>query len=188
LELSINKAVVETLDSGVKIFDVPMDPKAEGEKVNGEATLFRITTSDTLDATFAFTIWDKFIPDIRIHSFDSGLEKHERVKSAGRMSVLASRDENWLVELTALKHSPEKGRPTLRAPKFQELDELASQDFSQLMLDLGALRLGTRLEIDQEDSNRKNYPAMVVPVGEIEPILAAFTVTRVLALVKDFGL
>jgi hypothetical protein len=56
------------------------------------------------------------------------------------------------------------------------------------MLDLGALRLGTRFEVDQEDSNRKNVPAMVVPIGEVEPILAAFTVTRVLALVKDFGL
>ena len=188
MELSINKAVVETLDSGVKIFDIPMDPQAKGEKVTGDATLFRITTSDTLDATFAFTIWDQFIPDIRIHSFDAGLEKHERLKSAGRMSVLTSRDDNWLVELTALKYSPEKGRPTLRTPGFQDLDELSSQDFSQLMLDLGALRLGTRLEVDQEDSNRKNVPAMVVPIGELEPILAAFTVTRVLALVKDFGL
>jgi hypothetical protein len=188
LELSINKAVVETLASGVKIFDVPMDPKAEGEKLAGEATLFRITTSDTMDATFAFTTWDQFIPDIRIHSFDSGLEKHERLKSAGRMSVLSSRDGNWLVELTALKYSSEKGRPTLSAPTFEELDYLASQDFSQLMLDLGALRVGPRLEIDQEDSRRKNYPAMVVPNGDIEPILAAFTVTRVLALVKDFGL
>ena len=187
MELSINKAVVETLDSGVKIFDAPMDPKAEGEKVTGEATLFRITTSDTLDATFVFTIWDEFIPDIRIHSFDSGLVKHERLKSAGRMSVLKSRDDNWLVELTALKHSAEKGRPTLGAPTFEELDQLASQDFTQLMLDLGALRLGTRLDVDQEESRRKNYPAMVVSKGDIEPILAAFTVTRVLALVKDFG-
>ena len=188
MELSINKAVVETLASGVKIFEAPMDPKAEGEKISGIATLFRITTSDTLDATFAFTTWEQFIPDIRIHSFDSGLEKHERLKSAGRMSVLASRDGNWLVELTALKHSSDKGRPTLSAPTFEELDYLASQDFSQLMVDLGALRVGPRLEIDQEDSRRKNYPAMVVPNGDIEPILAAFTVTRVLALVKDFGL
>lgn len=188
MELSINKAVVETLDSGIKIFDIPMDPKAAGEKVTGDATLFRITTSDTLDATFAFTIWNQFIPDIRIHSFDSGLEKHERLKSAGRMSVLKSRDDNWLIELTALKYSQEKGRPTLRTPSFEDLDDLASQDFSQLMLDLGTLRIGTRLEVDQEDSNRKNVPALVVPIGEIEPILAAFTVTRVLALVKDFGL
>ncbi len=188
MELSINKAVVETLGSGVKIFDAPMDPKAKGEKVTGEATLFRITTSDTLDSTFAFTIWDEFIPDIRIHSFDAGLEKHERLKSAGRMSVLKSRDDNWLVELTALRHSADKGRPTLSAPTFEELDQLASQDFSQLMLELGALRLGTRLEVDKEDSRRKNYPAMVVSQGDIEPILAAFAVTRVLALVKDFGL
>jgi hypothetical protein len=56
------------------------------------------------------------------------------------------------------------------------------------MLDLGALRVGPRLDIDQEDSRRKNYPAMVVPKGDIEPIIAAFTVTRALALVKDFGL
>ena len=40
VELSINKAVVETLVSGVRIFDVPMDPKAEGEKVTARQHFF----------------------------------------------------------------------------------------------------------------------------------------------------
>jgi hypothetical protein len=56
------------------------------------------------------------------------------------------------------------------------------------MLELGALRVGSRFDIDQETNRRKSYPAMVVPKGQIDSICAAFTVTRALALVKDFGL
>ena len=188
MELSINKAVVETLDSAVPITEAPVDANAEGQKLAGTASLFRITTSDTLDATFALIQWPGFNPDIRIHAFDAGLEKHERLKSSGRMSILSSRDGNWLVELTALKYSSAKSWPNLRVPSFAELDELAGQSFAELMSELGALSVGTREAVDQETNRRKNYPAMVVPKGEIEAILAAFTVTRVLALVKDFGL
>jgi hypothetical protein len=188
MELSINKAVVETLDSSVPITEIPVDAKAEGQKLAGTASLFRITTSDTLDATFALIQWPGLNPDIRIHSFDAGLEKHERLKNSGRMSILSSRDGNWLVELTALKYSSAKAWPNLRVPSFTELDELAGQSFAELMSELGALSVGTREAVDQETNRRKNYPAMVVPKGETEAILAAFTVTRVLALVKDFGL
>lgn len=188
MELSISKAVVETLDSEIPITESPVDAKADGQKLAGKASLFRITTSDTLDATFALIQWPGFNPDVRIHSFDNGLEKHERLKNGGRMSILSSRDNNWLVELTALKYSSAKDWPNLRVPTFEELDDLAGQSFSDLMLELGALRIGSRLDIDQETNRRKSYPAMVVPKGHIEAIFAAFTVTRALALVKDFGL
>lgn len=187
MELSISKAVVETLDSEVSITQIPVDAKAEGQKLAGVASLFRITTSDTLDATFALIQWPDLNPDIRIHSFDNGLEKHERLKKGGKMSILSLRDNNWLVELTALKYSSAKEWPNLHVPTFEELDELAGQSFRELMLELGALRVGSREEIDQETHRRKSYPAMIVPKGEIEAILAAFTVTRALALVKDFG-
>lgn len=188
MELSISKAVVETLESDVPITEAPVDKRAEGQKFAGAASLFRITTSDTLDATFALIQWPGFNSDIRIHSFDNGLEKHERLKKGGKMSVLPSRDDNWLVELTVLKYSSAKDWANLHVATFEELDDLAGQSFSDLMLELGALRVGSRLDIDQETNRRKSYPAMVVPKGHMDSIFAAFTVTRALALVKDFGL
>jgi len=187
-EFSLNKAVIEMLDQGVDYVGVPMDSQADGEEADGKATLFRVTTSDTLDATFALVAWDAFTPEIRIHNFDNGLQKHERLKSAGRMSIMICKDGNWMVELTALKYSTDGGRPTLKVPTMEELDELVSQDFTELMLALGALKVGTRGEIDAETSRRKNYLSMTVKPNELDSILAAFTATRVLALVKDFGL
>jgi hypothetical protein len=187
-EFSLNKAVIELLDSGINFVGAPMDTQAKGEEVSGKATFFRVTTSDTLDATFALVIWNNYIPEIRIHTFDNGLQKHERLKSAGRMSIMTAKDGNWLVELTALKYSPDGGRPTLKVPTIGELNELVSQDFNELMLTLGALKVGTRGEIDDETSKRRNYLAMTVKPNDIDPILAAYTATRVLALVKDFGL
>jgi hypothetical protein len=187
-EFSLNKAVIELLDGGINFVGAPMDAKAKGEEASGKATFFRVTTSDTLDATFALVVWDHFIPEIRIHTFDNGLQKHERLKSAGRMSILTAKDGNWLVELTALKYSAAGDRPTLKVPTLEELNELVSQDFTELMLTLGALRLGTRAEIDDETSKRRNYLAMLVKPNDLDPILAAYTATRVLSLVKDFGL
>lgn len=189
MELSINKAVVEIIESGKPIVETPVDAAAEGQEFSGKATVFRITTSDTLDASFSLIEWNSsFMPDIRIQSFDNGLEKHERLKTAGKMSLMTTKDGNWLVELTALKYGGDKERATLKLPTFEELDHLAGQDFRELMFSLGAIRIGTKEEVNQETNRRKNYPAMVVPKGEKEAILAAFTVTRVLALVKDFGL
>jgi hypothetical protein len=101
---------------------------------------------------------------------------------------MTCKDGNWMVELTALKYPTDGGRPTLKVPTMGELDELVSQDFTELMLALGALKIGTRGEIDAETSRRKNYLAMTVKPNELDSILAAFTATRVLALVKDFGL
>lgn len=187
-EFSLNKAVIEMLDQEVDYLGVPMDSEANGEEAGGKATLFRVTTSDTLDATFALVVWGDFTPEIRIHNFENGLQKHERLKSAGRMSIMTCKDGNWMVELTALKYPTDGGRPTLKVPTMEELDELVSQDFTELMLALGALKIGTRGEIDAETSRRKNYLAMTVKRNELDSILAAFTATRVLALVKDFGL
>jgi hypothetical protein len=87
-----------------------------------------------------------------------------------------------------LKYNEEKKYFTLHGSSFEEIDGFLGQSFAQLLLELGALNVGTRREIDGETNKTANQIAMIVNPGDIRSLAMAYTVTRPLAVINDFGL
>ena len=149
---------------------------------------FRVTSSDELNLMCGLVEWPSAAPEITPIDLLSGLGKHDNLRSRGRMSLLNTRDGNWLAAIRALKYSPVKRHFTLHGVSEVELDDLLGHSLRDFVLELGALKFGTLAEIDDDTSRTANQLAMVVSPGSIEPLAVVYTVTRALAVIKDFGL
>lgn len=185
--LSVNKIEVSFLNIQTPIVDRPTSSEKGSEPQNGNADLFRIESSDGLNAVFGVVTWENAAPEVRVIEFISGTKNHEDLKTKGRMSVVQSRDGKWLVELRAMQFDQAKGYFILKNFTLGALDSLIDGNFITLAKELGALRIGTREEIDQETNKRKSYLAMVVEPRDLKPLAFAFAVTRALTVIKQIG-
>jgi hypothetical protein len=104
------------------------------------------------------------------------------------MSLEVDSEGNWVATIRALKYSAEKNYFTLHGVSESELDDLLGHNLHDFVLGLGALKFGTKAEILGDSSRSANQIAMVVPAGSLEPLAVAYTVSRALAVIKDFGL
>ena len=118
----------------------------------------------------------------------SGLEKHNNLRNRGRMTLDTNGDGNWLATIRVLKYSPVKKYFTLHGVSEIELDTLLGHSTRDFLLEVGALKFGPKSEIDGDSGRNANQLAMVVAPGAIEPLAVAYTITRALAVIKDFGL
>jgi hypothetical protein len=185
--LSVSKIEISFLNIQTPIEDRPTDSEKGGETQVGTADLFRIESSDGLNGVFGVVTWPNANPEIRIIEFLSGTPSQQDLKSKGRMSVVFSRDGKWLVELRAMQFDKPKGYYILKNYDLASLDDLIEGDFREIASSLGALRIGSRENIDKEVNRRKGYLAMVVEPGDLKPLAFAFAVTRALTIVKQVG-
>jgi hypothetical protein len=133
-------------------------------------------------------LWEEAAPEVRPIDLLGGLQKHNELKGRGGISLTMSQGEKWLVPLRVLKYSTKKGYFTLQGASEKELDEILGHSFRELMMDLGAIKFGSRESIDQETNNKRNQLAMIVEPGNLEAIAVAYAVTRAQAVILDFGL
>jgi hypothetical protein len=77
---------------------------------------------------------------------------------------------------------------TLNAVNLEELSVMAQSDAASLLIENGALELGSRAELFGDNSRRKNYLAMKCKPGDTRAVAVAFALTRVLPVMHDFGL
>jgi hypothetical protein len=185
--LSVSKIEISFLNIQTPIQDRPTDSEKGSETQLGSADLFRVESSDGLNAVFGVVTWPNASPEVRIIEFLSGTPSQEDLKSKGRMSVVLSKDGKWLVELRAMQFDKAKGYFILKNFDLTSLDDLIEGNFGGLASSLGALRMGTREDIDQETNKRKSYLAMVVEPGDLKPLAFAFAVTRALTIIKQVG-
>jgi hypothetical protein len=104
------------------------------------------------------------------------------------MTLDTNGDGNWVATIRVLKYSPEKKYFTLHGVSAIELDTLLGHSTRDFLLEVGALKFGTKFEIEGDSGRNANQLAMVVSPGAIEPLAVAYTITRALAVIKDFGL
>lgn len=185
--LSVSKIEITFLNIQTPIQDRPTDSEKGSAAQLGSADLFRVESSDGLNGVFGVVTWPDANPEVRIVEFLSGTPSQEDLKTKGRMSVVLSRDGKWLVELRAMQFDKKKGYYLLKNYELSLLNELIEGDFRELATSLGALRIGSREDIDQETNKRKGYLAMVVEPGDLKPLALAFSVTRALTIVKQVG-
>jgi hypothetical protein len=185
--ISVGKCEIEFFTEQKPYRGKPSGDREGGEQ-NGVLRNFRVTSSDELNLMCGLVEWPNAAPEITPIDLLSGLTKHDNLRNRGRMTLLHTSDGNWLASIRALKYNPAKKYFTLHGVSEIELNELLGHNLRDFLLELGALKFGLRSEIDGDTSRTANQLAMVVSPGAIEPLAVAYTVTRALAVIKDFGL
>jgi hypothetical protein len=190
VKVAVGKAAIEFLESNVDYFETPMaplDPDDNSEQ-KGSVSKFRITTTDDLDMVLGLVTWPAAKPEVRSIEFIDGLKKYERLSKAGRMGILPFDEAGyWVAELRAMKIATNPWA-TLNAVTLEELSVMAQSDAASLLIENGALELGSRAELFGDNSRRKNYLAMKCKPGDTRAVAVAFALTRVLPVMHDFGL
>ena len=159
-----------------------------GDEQTGLLRNFRVTSSDELNIMCGLIEWPNAGAEITPIDLLSGLEKHNNLRNRGRMTLDTNGDGNWVATIRALKYNPVKKYFTLHGISESELDDLLGHGARDFLLEVGALKFGTKNEIDGDSSRNANQLAMVIAPGAIMPLAVAYTITRALAVIKDFGL
>ena len=186
--ISISKCEIELIPGTKSYRGKPVSDRGGGAEQIAKLTTFRVTSSDELNLMVGLVEWPSDPPEVKPIDLIGGLTKHASLARRGSMSLSDSRDGNWLAVLKEMKYSPDKGYFTLHGAASEEIDHYLGYDFKELALEIGALRFGTRAEIEDETSRTANQLAMVVPKGDLRSLAFAYTVTRALAVINDFGL
>jgi hypothetical protein len=186
--ISVSKCEIEFLRDPKPYRGRPVGDRKEGLDQTGTLTTFRITSSDEMNLIAGLIEWESAEPEVVPIDLISGLNKHSELKNRGRMSIKHSRDGNWLVVLSVMKYNPSKQYFTLHGGVLEDIDEYLGHSFKDFLMGSGALRFGTRGEIDGETSRTESQLAVVIKPGDIETLAIAYTVTRPLAVINDYGL
>ena len=186
--ISISKCEIELIPGTKSYSGKPVSARGGGTEQIAKLTTFRVTSSDELNLIVGLVDWPSDPPEVKPIDLIGGLTKHASLARRGSMSLSDSRDGNWLAVLKVMKYSPDKGYFTLHGATSDEIDHYLGYNFKELALEMGALRFGTRAEIEDETSRTANQLAMVVPKGDLRSLAFAYTVTRALAVINDFGL
>ena len=165
-----------------------MAARNDGFEQTGKLATFRVTSSDELNLIVGLIEWENDNPEVAPMDLISGLQKHNELVRRGRMSIKMSHDGKWLVVLSVMKYSPAKQYFTLHAGKLEDIDDYLGHNLKDVLMGSGALRFGTRAEIDGDTSKTANQLAVVIEPGDIETLAIAYTVTRPLAVINDYGL
>ena len=189
VDIEVGKAKIEFLESGGPFTETPMSPHKGFDKSNeqtGRVSKFRVTTTDGLNMIFGLVYWPHATLEVR-HLETLTKSKYERLENAGKLGVSQSQGGVWLAELRAMKYAA-KEHATLNSASLEELSSMLEADAESLLKEHGALRIGTRSEIAADTSTRKNYLSFTCDIGNETGVAVAFTLTRVLPIMYDFGL
>ena len=189
MKIAVGKAQIEFLESGGTYTNVPMSPDKglEGLDQTGTVDKFRVTTTDDLDMIFGLVDWPNASLEVRHVETIDGLDKYKRLENAGRLGVGVFQDSFWYAEIRAMKYAA-KERATLNQVSLAELGEMLEGDAEKLLIDYGVVKLGSKSELVGDTSNRKNYLTFNCAVGNKEAVAVAFTLSRVLPIMYDFGM
>jgi hypothetical protein len=189
-KIQVGLASIEWLELDQPYVNKPM---GQGElEITGLCDKFRVTTLDGLNMVFAIIRWPSHKPEVNYITHSSGESKYERLKSAGRLGVFNStngQNDIWSFELRAMKYGEGQSRPTLKQVTLRELDQLLEgQSALELLTEHGAQQVGKRGDIAPAEAGRHHNELFVTTQLRNNNLIAvAFTITRVLAIMKDFG-
>jgi hypothetical protein len=187
-QVKIGKANIEFLGEAVPFAGKPMTLHVDApEEQLGTVNKFRVTTTDQLDYVFGIVQWPNANPEVIFFEDVDGESKYESLTHAGRLGILPNFGDFWLLELRAMKYNQEAKKTNLAGALIENLDKFVDGDAEQVLKEHGALAIGTREELVGETNKKRNQLAMTCKVGDIEAVAVAFTITRVLAIMKDYG-
>jgi hypothetical protein len=186
--ISISKCEIELIDESKPYIGKPTSERDVAIEQIGQLRTFRVTSSDELNLVAGLVEWPAATPEVKPIDLIGGLQKHQALDGRGSMTLGISKDGNWLVPLRVLKYNPDRKYFTLHGASLDEIDGYLGQRVDELLMEVGALRVGSRAAIDGETNRTANQLAMVVEPGDLRTLAVGYTVTRPLAVINDFGL
>lgn len=174
---------MQLMDTPVAFTGVPM---AGGDEVAGEAAMALIRGPESVVLEAAVIRWPSGDAEVKGLQLMSGGAPFTRAESAGRLGIYASQDGSRWCELRMFVMDT-AGWATMKRATLAELDELLGASLSQLLIESGAERVGTREEILADTGRRRAELAVVFSSDNVEVPLAAFVATRLVPLHKRHG-
>jgi hypothetical protein len=187
--IELGKAKIEVSPDLVGFAGVPMDsPEGESSEQVGQLKKFRVTTTDDLNILFGIIVWPQAKPEVRFLEWIDGESKYKCLQGTGRMGIDLPLPETWMGQLRAMKYNHESKKTNLAGITLEKLDEYTQQNFTERLLENGAIGVGTREELHGEVNRNKKNLAFLSKSMDFETVAIAFTATRVLAVMHDYGL
>ena len=186
--ISISKCKIEFIPEEKTYRGKPMSMRGEANEIVGMLTTFRVTSTDLLDLMAGLVRWPSGDNEIKPIELFHGLEKHQQLERKGQIEIQTASDGNWLVPLRTLRFNPDLRYFTLVNAPVSDIDKFLGESFERLLLSAGAKKFGTRQVIDGETNRNANQLAMIIEPDNIEALAIAYTVTRPLAVIMDYGI
>jgi hypothetical protein len=189
MEIRVGKSIVSIDETEVPYVGKPMDT-ASGEALEqqGQATKFKIQTTDGLLIQYVLLSWTSANREIRLLESFSGETKYEPLsKGTGRLAINKV-GQNELFLLRALKYNTKTNKANLATANLNHLNEWAEQPIQALLESCGAYSVGTKEELLGDQGPNKKILSVLIPPGNTLAPIIAFTITRVLAIMHDYGL
>jgi hypothetical protein len=189
-KIQVGLATIEWLELDQTWINKPM---GKGDfDIQGVCDKFRVTTLDGLNIVFGIIRWPANKPEVGYITHSSGEVKYERLMDAGRLGIFDKTNGNedvWSFELRAMKFGDGQARPTLKQVTLKDLDGLLEgQSALELLNTHNAQQVGKRIELAPADAgNRPNELFVTTKARNNNLIAVGYTLTRVLAIMKDFG-
>lgn len=180
--MQVGEATIEWSDT---IAEVDGD-SLQGVKQNGSVNACQISLRDGGLLEVGLTTWENNERDVRTFSRLSGPEIYDRLAKGVRMGVHPLDKGFMYSELRILSHH-EGRQPTMIKAKETDLNRMLDESVRDFLLSCGAERVGTRAEIFDDKSRRRDYLAVSFFEDNFQAPLVAYTITRVLPLFKGFG-
>lgn len=189
MEIRVGKSIVNIDETEVPYMGKPMDTSSEdASEQQGKAIKFKIQTTDGLLIQYVLLSWTSANREIRLLESFAGETKYEPLsKGTGRLAINKV-GQNELFLLRALKYNPRTNKANLATVNVSKLNQWAEQPIALLLESCGADSVGTKQEIIGDQGPNKNVLSVLIPAGNVLAPIIAFTITRVLAVMHDYGL
>jgi hypothetical protein len=162
-------------------------PTGQAERAIGKITTYKAETSDLSSVKFGVVTWsDGSSEVVPIAVLPGGQRKYERLENAGRLTLL-NFGSSWVGELNAMKFNQERQRTNLATASLSDLDHFSEQSVNTVLSEFGSFKIGSREELHGETNKNRGRLAILCDAGNKDMVAAVYVITRVLAILKDFG-
>jgi hypothetical protein len=187
--ITLGKCTIEIDDHPVPFVGRPMDNSSgnEGDQ-EGLVTMFRVSTSDELDIQYGIVSWPEANREVTLIEWHGGDTKYDSLKKGTGRLALSPAGTNEVFQLRAMKYNTTSKKANLANATLEDLGAWAQTDLAELLINHGAIQVGPKGHLTGEENKTKSIISALVPKGNVEAVAIAFTVTRVLAIMYDYGL
>lgn len=152
----------------------------------GQAFAANVRTPDGAILEVAVTQWITGEVDVRTFTRLTGPVTYDRLTKGARLGVSELDGDVSTCELGILSFHADR-QPTVIKASDKDLDQVIQGSARHSLMNLGALAVGTRQDVYGDTSKRRSYQAVMFPRGNSTIPVAAYVLTRVLPIYRDFG-
>ncbi|GAA4353083.1 hypothetical protein [Microbacterium rhizosphaerae] len=187
IEFNVGLIAVTMRPEDVDFTGVSVASGRAGVEQSGRLREAVIESSDGLRMTVGCTVWTDGSADVQPLDFLAGPDPYRRLEAAGRMTLGEAAAGRRVALLRTLKYG-DRGYPTLASVTWDDLNEVAGTDVAELLTSHGAVAIGEYGELKGGARQHAGHPAFMVDEGGVEAVFAAYATTRVLPIMKRFGI